>query len=639
MSVRVTKKRAAVVAVVVLAAAGAVLGLRARGTSGAAAGAPSAAAAKDAARHAHVVWKKGAAHHYRFAWHAASKVTTEGTTLDGDVALSGELVVRGLGAAAAASPDALVAVQIAQLSEERVTMLGKDAIAAGDAGSAAGQEALAVVTDAGAVSRVHLPRSASPLVKAVLRGLVVQLGTTASPPDVRMWAAEEVGPAGDASVVYLAEEGGSFTRTRRSYGKLLVAPALAAEQRTDTLADHGGGAVGPDGTLLRLDDDETFTTEGREGEGARVTLRNVLSLAHLRTEAFAAPELASVDASRFETVRAGELASAASDGASLAKLAEGLTVEILEDRVSLAQPGKASPNGFVTRGAAFLTLHPEACDALVGYALDNDVGARGRELTADLLASAGTKEAQRALRTLVTAPAVLADPVLARRLVQRFSLVGAPEKETVAFLTTRYGAARSAHDDDAALAAAYAMGSTARKLAKKGDAEEASRAVGTLVRDLRAASKTPEKKGLLTALGNAAPREEERTLADYTHDGDPTVRAAAAHALRGIDTASARATLEGLASDADPAVGREALGALGAQKLAPEDAATLADAVVNGSVPLALAPDLVTFFASHREPRGAVERALRALAARTPNDPGLQARIDAVLQGMGFEGL
>ena len=149
--------------------------------------------------------------------------------------------------------------------------------------------------------------------------------------------------------------------------------------------------------------------------------------------------------------------------------------------------------------------------------------------------------------------------------------------------------------------------------------------------DLESTQEGGDRRGLIAAIGNAGVASTLPALRAEAGDLDPSLRAEVAHALRKLDTDGARDLLYGMAADADGQVARNAIDALGQQPLGDDDVRRLAELVLRGAVPRGAIATVLTVLSRHLHPAAEVEAALRALAARMPEDTDVQGRVEALL--------
>ncbi len=278
----------------------------------------------------------------------------------------------------------------------------------------------------------------------------------------------------------------------------------------------------------------------------------------------------------------------------------------------------------VWRTAAFalLRLNPKECEAL-GLVFEEE-GATDdlRLLVLDLLAGAGSFEAQVVIRRLLALAVARRDGRVFATFVQRLGIVEAPDGPTLRFLMSVYAESRNEPHDIRA-ACAYALGAAAGQALSSGDPDAAVRASDVLRRDLLSATTVIEKCALVTALGNAGVAADTMVVARFTQDAERPVRAAAALALRKVNVPDARAHLVQLVGDREMKVAQSALTALSEHKLDDEELERLAEQVTGGHTQVGLDMQILRLIVKQR-PRltsvpgraGQIESALRLLLGR-----------------------
>jgi hypothetical protein len=269
-----------------------------------------------------------------------------------------------------------------------------------------------------------------------------------------------------------------------------------------------------------------------------------------------------------------------------------------------------------------LRLNPKEGEALAHVFEDEAVTDETRLLVLDLLAGAGTFEAQVILRRLLALAVARRSARTFANFVQRLAIVERPDGPTLRFLMSVYAEARNeAHDIRAACA--YALGAAAGQALATGELDTAVRASNVLRRDLLAATSIGDKCALLTALGNAGVASDVMVVARFTQDLDAPVRSAAALAFRKLNAPEARANLLTLLADRESKVAQCALIALSEHKLDEGELEVLASMVLGGRTPMALDGRVLRLIVAQR-PRmtaasgrvGAIENALRLLLGR-----------------------
>lgn len=305
---------------------------------------------------------------------------------------------------------------------------------------------------------------------------------------------------------------------------------------------------------------------------------------------------------------------------------------------SVASTLRALPKGArpseVWRGAAssILRLNARECDALASVFEDEKSDEERRALVLDLLAAAGTSEAQSVMRRILSLAVARANGHAFASYVQRLGRVEVPDGQTLRFLMSVHAEARGGAQDVRA-ACAYALGAAAGQACVAGDVDAAVRATDVLRQDLRVATQVVEKCALLTALGNAGLPNDVATLFRFTPDVDATVRAAAALSLRKIDSPDVRAQLLTMLTDPERRVAQSAITALTEHELGGDDLGRLAELVLAGRTSLALDGRILRLLVAQRPriSRSAgrtreIENALRLLLGR------VEAAVEATAQ-------
>lgn len=278
------------------------------------------------------------------------------------------------------------------------------------------------------------------------------------------------------------------------------------------------------------------------------------------------------------------------------------------------------------RTAAFtiLRLNPKECETLGRVFEDEEIADERRVLVLDLLAGAGTFEAQVVIRRLLALAIARRDSKMFATFVQRLGFVDHPDGPSLRFLMSVLAESRGEPLEIRA-ACAYALGAAAGHAYRAGDHEAAVRASDVLRRDLLRAATAREKAALITALGNAGIPHDAPTIMRFVHDPEAVVRAAAALALRLVDAPEAKAKLLEMIADADDKVAHSALVGLSSHRLDEDDLDRLAELVLAGRTSLALDGTILRLVVAHGSKlqpmgtgnrRSVIENALRLLLSR-----------------------
>lgn len=313
--------------------------------------------------------------------------------------------------------------------------------------------------------------------------------------------------------------------------------------------------------------------------------------------------------------------SARAEAAALEQRIGGLTAEAFAD--ALTQYGASGQlpnhNRWLWQATGLLQKDAKLCAEVERFFLDAANSTAGRTLALDLLASAGTPEAQAALRRLLDSPTARTDASWPLWL-QRLSLVQEPTKDTAQFAAAELG--RATRRDDVGASAA-AVGAVARGLAKR-DPAYAAELGARLQAGFSAAPDAVSREAWVLALGNTGDPAVRPQLDTAAADASPMVRAGAAWALRTIEGSGD--TLARLATDADPRVREAAITSLAH---APFSLAQVSAAVLASQPDAAVDAAWANLLSAHLAEPG-VRELLEQLLART-SEPQLAARLRTLL--------
>jgi HEAT repeat protein len=280
--------------------------------------------------------------------------------------------------------------------------------------------------------------------------------------------------------------------------------------------------------------------------------------------------------------------------------------------------------GFAVEATGLLRASPELAIELAAIFDDvDDAGARS--LVLDLLASAGTTQAQHVMIDLLSRPELRDEPAFPAWL-QRFAFVRRPVPEAVTLLVD---VADESAGSPAGRAALYPLGAVARRVAAD---EPLIGAVGhaVLLEAIAAAREPDDAIAALAGLGNEAHDDALEPLLAHVDHPDFGVRMQAASGLRYQLDPRGREALFELLRDDDDAVARTALVALADHQLGAEAATQLADATIRGAFNPAIAGALVGELGRRVDDAPAVRQALASLAASV-DDANVRTRVGAVL--------
>ncbi|HWB74895.1 MAG TPA: hypothetical protein VG755_08060 [Nannocystaceae bacterium] len=472
---------------------------------------------------------------YRFEWAIDSEVPVAALPVDfgliAGVRLSGALELRVL----APSRDVTVlAVTLRELDRHEITLMGSNAI--DDPGELVGHTCWAVLDDQGTVRELAFSHDASPLLRHVVSGLFTQIDLHSPATE----AATVVGGSGLADVTYERVSPHRIVRTLQGYARF---DAVA----TETLPEASGEltmVLDERERTTRIEAHETVAA-GDEADTFGARTRFVLERRSVSIEpVVTSPELA-------ELIRIDPSAAPNEDEARrllAQRFAEELDAADVAMAVHVAAAGMRPEPDFIVQATGRLRGWPELAVDLRPL-FDTYEDPRSRSLVVDMLASAGTPEAQRLLVELLGRDELREHPSY-RAWLQRFAFLWRPQPSTAKFLLARLEAARRDHRDDERRAIAYPLGTVARRI---GEIDPITGAAlrGRLREELAAAKMPQDVVAALGGLGNAGATADEALVISHIDDADADVRATVAIALRHHADAPALAALHALASDRD----------------------------------------------------------------------------------------
>lgn len=626
MTVRGRPLAAAASLVLLLAGTGAVLLLRspdgpgapwAATDAGEAAG-PPAAPVPFAFR-----WPAGTVYTYELALEVTGTLGLPGSgqpdgpaPLAAHLALEAELVLRSYGKLDREGEPYVLGVRLARLHELDWSLGGQPLLP--DRGQAlAGPELVLLAGADGAFHSLEVAAGEPDSLVNLFRQVLAPLEVVVSP-GLRTWTHRQTNTVGDVQVAYAvqAEEPGRLTLHRRP----VRCTRLAASSVLDSTDAHTAGTsvvvLERAGHLGRIRGAERISAR-RAGAGGELALRQEVRiearLLSISRAAAGGPDAAA----RLAGLASTGLGEVSSSGDVRRQLLEQRAGDLTLDRLvqDLLVHGPApkfpDPGRWMWRATGFLLLHPEGCRELVDVFRAPEMTERGRGRLLDLLAATGSPEAQRVLAELLETPEAK-EAEHHELLVQRLGLVEHPTAETVDYLRAKV----ERGDGASTLAAAHALGAAIGKRAREAGGAVDERAAGLLRAGLAGAGTAQEQADWLRALGNAGLVEDVPLLAGYAADQDPSVRAAAATALRKTQAPAAEAALLGLAADPDPYVQGRALHTLTAYTLNPAHFEELRHVVVQGRLGPGNTAMLLTLLERNRHQPGDVLPVLAALLAR-----------------------
>jgi hypothetical protein len=576
-------------------------------------------------------YPRGQSWSYRLEYHADSRVrlstvaSGSGTELAGKVDLVGRLVLRGLGQR---GEDWRVGLSLEPVQQHSLQVFGQellpDAVAVKNLFH--GREAVLEVGPEGDVRSVSFRPEDPSLYKNVVQTLVGELQVVLRPG--AQWAVSESTVRGRASAEYrLLEEqeaGLRVSKRRVGYEQLVG----LGQGGTAQVLSSWEAAV-EHGVLERLEGEERVERVGEDGKPA-AHARVALKVVRESEAAFDMAAVVTLEQGAQEKLPPGRLVvDPLARKRMLDQQVAGLTAERLMEVLRGSVNGGVFPdhNHFLLQATGLLEREPELCARLVELFQQGGTDVRGRAVLLELLAGAGTPEAQVAMVKALSTRQARGDKQY-HMLLGRLALVQEPTAETVEFARQEYEQSQGA----VRIASTYVLGATAGALHRNGGADKAQAAVQRLVADLRAASAPEHQAHLLLGLGNAGVAEHAPLIASYAQSSDEQVRRAAAKALRKVPSEQSQQVLLELVGDQAQRVQATALDTLTRFELGPQALVQLRDEVLTGRLDPQSYGSLVTLVEPYLSHEPAVRDVLEYLLTQDKTERSLRTRIHNLLE-------
>ena len=548
------------------------------------------------------VLRVGDRHVYQLAWHAEAKRDNAAMGVSGSLALEGELAVSVL----SSGPEGTrVSLSFPSLSTRELRV--QEGPLAIDAAMLVGPRAEILVDADGDVRRAFFAPDSPPIFRELMTGVIARLDLRGANPDAVPRAirsghglVEATYHAGPANVVTRRLD--RVLRFDTIPGTSVDGETLVAEGRIELDADRIP-------TVIELHDSVDLPDE------LGLVADDRFSLARVRVDRADAQPL--VDPIEIDPTAAPDLQSAAQ--VVDRQYAGDFGMQDVGIALHVADGGLQPPAGDFSRAVALLRGWPELADEVIPLALRSTSG--GRQLAFDMLSAAGTREAQAAMRSLLSLPEVMSWPERVV-LVQRFVFVSAPTDESGEFLLAMLDKAEDADDLELQRATLHPLGAVAGRLDNLWLAERMhARLVATAQYEeplLRA--------GAIAGLGNAKrPGDVPRFLA-AAGDVDSNVRLEAVSALRFWVAPDTTVALLDALADENAAVASTALDVLRKRHFEGEADPALVERARDGRYNAEIEGAVVSSLVDEDGTR----EALAAIAARTTNRE-LSARLAELL--------
>jgi len=381
-----------------------------------------------------------------------------GKPIGGSLTLAGELRLRSYGQH---EGNYRLGVSLPRLDEHALSFQGRDVLGDAEAERTFGErEAFIEVTDRGKIAAMWFAKDAPPTFRSVMESVIPSIVVRAPETNDLMWSAEEQTPLGKARTFYVATEDAPLTARRNRADYLgLKAFAMAPAPGDPDLQSDGSVTLAKEGHVKSVRGHEKLSVreEGKEDPRFSATISVELEKKHVTKFK---PGALALHASRFERVRPGTVMTSEQVRKKMwQEMVGSMTLTDVERGISTyAVKGISPQDGWLTRAVLLLKMNPVYATRLADMFQKPGMSSNGRAFICDLLSSAGTPEAQAALRDALGSDAALSDPERYPAMLQRFSFVMKPTPETTTFLETQMAAGKGVDR----LAAAHSLGAAAR---------------------------------------------------------------------------------------------------------------------------------------------------------------------------------
>lgn len=285
---------------------------------------------------------------------------------------------------------------------------------------------------------------------------------------------------------------------------------------------------------------------------------------------------------------------------------------------------------FLWQATALLQLDPSLADQVAETLMSPVATQSSRELGMDLLAHSGQPADQEAMRRVLSAPALQAEPRANLVLLQRFSFVAHPDAASQSFVRDQV-AGGSAPSPQARKAAMFVLGSMAGHLRDNGREQEAAPHVALLSEQAGATAATETRRAAIAGLGNAHDPASLSSLLQASQDDVTVLRGAAATALRHYDSLEVTTRLVEMCGDSSGLVQRSALLSLTNRHLGGQQLSVIRDHLRTERLARINQAMLVGLLQKHRKSPVARE-SLELVLQHSHGDAKLRARIRNILQ-------
>ena len=499
----------------------------------------------------------------------------------------------------------LLAASWTELDDVDVTVLGQSTGVRPE--DLTGIESLVQVDETGAITKVFFPPASTPLYRRLMGDLLAQVDLRS---DGTRWHALARTPLGLGEAQY-QRNGTQIERTVASLDRVDAVDGVPADRWRidDRMVIEPADDLLPETIRAR----SSATLPERPGEYPEVTSTTVLALeraAARQIEPRLIPDLTGYD----ELDPLAPPDHAELERLSAQSVAGDMTIDDVENMVTMAGHGLVPRRGLFIRSAALLRGWPERAERLDRYLVEAPDD-RTRGFIVDLLVSADTPEAQAVVRRSLARRRAAGDPELPR-LLQHVALLHHPEPDTVAQTIAFHDDAVTDGDDRLRWASVHVLGAQARTSA--GSHDVITEMAMDRIRDtLKSAQSREDTLAALAGLGNAGSPGDAWIVTAFAFHEDPEIRRKAVDALRNVPGEHVDDLLLAAVSDPEELVADQAVDVISSNRFGPEIRTRLSGLALAGAYHPDVGDDLVAVLGRDAEAGPEVMAALSALELRT----------------------
>jgi|GEM_PF-2614504 len=448
----------------------------------------------------------------------------------------------------------------------------------------------------------------------------------------KSWTTKEINQHGKGVVDYRVKDTKGnhieLAKTRKNYDY----PGLIAPSDKQNIRSNDKIILNREGFIEEIDKHERSTITAPSNKKNILDVKKTLSLKMIGKGNFDPGAFGAKQTSSMLAVYPGEpISDPKQNRELLAKQVNDLIYEDMESWIKNFRPDtkdNRANNAMFYRSSGFVKLQPRSAQRLADFAMKKGRTSGERTLVMNILAAAGTENAQAAMKNMLSDPNVRKDPQYGV-LIQNFSFMDVkPTAGTLEFLSGLMNRKKGYES----YAAAHAFGACIHKLYKRSEKEKALSLNNQIRKKIDGAISHDERAEYIAALGNAGMFENNRIVTGYFKHPNPRIRAEAVMALRKTETSDVRSQMLFLFKDKDRGVQRSSIQTY--MQFSPDEKniREIKTQLKAGKIQEANFYDMTSLLKKNiqRYP-GLVKDCLKIMVRKKLKDPDLEARIRGMI--------